>query len=292
MEECCAFRGLWEKQEIYPPLPCRPYAPRMTDWKTPPDMQERDVASLWARMDVLEDAVLRVVDDEQRDPLFKILTALVTIMAVLQRRILRDERWNRRCARKREMLGLGADGRPTGASEAMRMNMCDRMGGVGALERWQDRARARLEGAGLADGGGSDDGGPASSAGTWKGGREPEEGRQAPERKTVQEFALPRLPSAGGRRRRRGGARSPARHETPIAVWPCEVMPERFRREWWEEAEPTAYRQRNTTRHTSSRHAFNGHVPGKHKPHRGKFPKNRSAIYPGADDCERKRAPP
>ena len=256
-EECCAFRGLRNKREINPPPARVPYACRMTDWKAPPQQGERDTEALWARMGVLEDAVLRVVDDERRDPLFRVLAALAAMMATLQRRILRDERWNRRVRRKAHML----DG------EAMRMNMCDRLGGEGPLQRWQDKAQARFEKLRLADGGGSDDGGPASSAGTWKGGREPEEGRQAPEREAVREFALPRLPSVGGRRRRRGGVRSPVRFETPIAVWPCEVMPERFRQEWWKTTRPLQQGQR----HTSNRR----------KPHRRKFPENSRGVYPG-----------
>ena len=209
-------------------------------------MQERDVAPLWARMGVLEDAVLEVVGDERRDPFFKLLAALVAMIAALQRRILREERWNRRLARKRYMLG----------GEAMRMNMCDRLGGVGALERWEARARARLAGAGLAGGGDSQEGGPTSSAGTWEEGVWKKK-REVPGKEVAREFALPRLPSAGVRRRRRGGVRSPARHETPIAVWPCEVMPERFRREWWRRPRLG----QDTRRHT--------------------FPERRAAAYPG-----------
>jgi len=169
---------------------------------------------------------LRVVEDESGDAGFSLLSLIVGWMAILQRRIGVAERWNRRAARKREML----------ASEALRMNMCDRLGGIGALEAWEERARLALSyGKQAGDpvirrGDGNSLGGEASSPRTARcvaGGTPSEE-----------EFALPRTPGRGARRMSTRIVRAAWKHETPIPVWPCEVMPERFAREWWPERAP------------------------------------------------------
>ena len=312
-------------RKIYPPPALRPYASRMTDWRTPPTEGFRDTASLLARMEGLEARALEIAGDEARDPGFLVIAALVKMMLALQGVIHAAERWNRRLARKREML----------AGKALRMNMCDRLGGVGALERWEAWARERLAGAGLADRGSTRDGdsGMRRDDGEGEGlegeGREGEglegeredNGRtslphhissprrrravqaagsfESGERGLVREFALPRLPHAGMQRRRKpGGARAPARHETPIAVWPCEVMPERFAREWWRTPGP---------RHGAGKHRTHTPESNRHKPARSTrdLPHLRAKAGaakvggPGSNMgtnhggcCERGRAPP
>ena len=304
LEKCSVFRELAEKREIYPPPAVYPHYARMThlrghDWRVPPEEGEREVGSLWARVGRVEDAVLRVVEDVRRDPGFVILAGLAALLGVLQGRALRAERWNRRLARKREMLG----------SEALRMNMCDRLGGVAALEAWEVRAKARLAGvgrnkAGLVNGDCTREGDPAACTAHLRrdDGREESDREESNEDATpslhpspsprrrpgspegvehrvIKEFALPRLPRAGGRRRRKGGRRGAARHETPSAGWPCEVMPERFRREWWEVPE----RGRGGD---GGQATFRKRTPNRHIAHRSKFPENARGVYPGPPTSE------
>jgi len=197
----------------------------MTDWCEPPTDEDRDVAPLLAKMERVEGLALRVVEDESGDPGFTLLAMIVGWIAVLQQRICAAERWNRRAARKKEMLG----------SEGLRMNMCDRLGGVGALERWERRARVALSFSSQA-------GDPAAAQRAHRrddGKRDnhttptPSPRRMPGSPEGVREFALARLPGRGVRRVTKRTLRAAPRYETPIPVWPCEVMPERFAREWW-----------------------------------------------------------
>jgi len=189
------------------------------------------------------------------DPLFKLLGLLVGWIAILQKRIGVAERWNRRAARKREML----------ASEALRMNMCDRLGGAEALERWEARAKLALlftrqagDPAAAQRAHRRDDGKDGqhyragSSATSDRRSDVPFGTAWSPQRRPgspskVQEFALARLPGRGVRRVMTRIVRAAPRYETPIPVWPCEVMPERFAREWWRETpEGQGKRNKNT----------------------------------------------
>ena len=171
---------------------------------------------------------MRVVEDERNDPCYKLLSLIVGWMAILQRRIGVAERWNRRAARKKAML----------SSEALRMNMCDRLGGVGALERWEERARLALLSSRRAR-----DPAAAQRAHRRDDGKEGKRANPTPSSKRRPgssesvEFALARMPGRGVRRVTKRIVRAAPRHETPIPVWPCEVMPERFAREWWREGE-------------------------------------------------------
>ena len=197
----------------------------MTTWKTPPETESENTAPLFAKMARVEGLALAVVEDEVRDPSFKLLSLIVGWMAVLQRRIGVAERWNRRSARKKAML----------SSEALRMNMCDRLGGVGALERWEARAKVALA---LAK---SQHCRAGSSATSDRRSDVPFGTAPSPQRTPgspdgVREFALAKLPGRGIRKVTTRIVRAAPKHETPIPVWPCEVMPERFAREWWRAA--------------------------------------------------------
>jgi len=237
----------------------------MKDLKTPPTHEDHDTAPLFAKMERVEGLALRVVEDEG-DAGFGLLSLIVGWMAILQRRIGVTERWNRRAKRKREML----------ASEALRMNMCDRLGGVEALERWEERARLALSfGKQAGDPGFRRDDGKdgqhcraGSSATSDRRSDVPFGTAPSPRRKPgspsgVREFALARLPGRGVRRVTTRIVRAAPRYETPIPVWPCEVMPERFEREWWREA-PEG--QSQTNKNTDA------------------FPEFGSAKYPGAGE--------
>jgi len=237
---------------IHPLREC-PYAGRMSNWKTPPETEGEDTAPLFAKMERVEGLALRVVEDESRDAGFSLLSLIVGWMAVLQKRIGVAERWNRRAKRKREML----------ASEALRMNMCDRLGGIRALERWEVRAKLALSFSRQAG-----DPAAAQRAHRRNDGKKESQTNPAPSprrrpgsQEGVREFALARLPGRGVRRVTTRIVRAAPKHETPIPVWPCEVMPERFAREWWK-AEPEG----------QSRSNKNTDV----------FPENRSAVYPGS----------
>jgi len=210
---------------IHPLCGC-PYAGRMSSWKTPPEETTEDTAPLFAKMARVEGLALRVVDDERGDPSFNLLSLIVGWIAILQKRIGVAERWNRRAARKREMLG----------SEALRMNMCDRLGGVGALERWEERAKLAQSQHCRAGSSATSDRRSDVPFGTA-----PSPQRRPGSPEGVREFALPRMPSAGTRKVTTRSVRAAARYETPIPVWPCEVMPERFAREWWKEAPEKAH---------------------------------------------------
>jgi len=221
----------------------------MKAWKTPPTHEDHDTAPLFAKMERVEGLALRAVEDEG-DVSFSLLSLIVGWMAILQKRIGVAERWNRRAARKREML----------ASEALRMNMCDRLGGVEALERWEERARQALSSTRQAGDPGlrRDDGFNQESPTPT-----PSPRRKPGSPEGVREFALARLPGRGVRRVAARFVLAALKHETPIPVWPCEVMPERFKREWWKGApEGQGKRNKNTDA----------------------FPKNRSAVYPGSRD--------
>jgi len=245
----------------------------MSNWKTPPEETTEDTAPLFAKMERVEGLALRVVEDERGDPSFNLLSLIVGWMAILQKRIGVAERRARRVKRKREML----------ASEALRMNMCDRLGGVGALERWERRAKLALSFTRQA-------GDPAAAQRAYrrddgKDGQHCRAGSSAtsdrrsdvpfgtassPQRRPgspseVREFALARLPGRGVRRVTTRIVRAAPKYETPIPVWPCEVMPERFDREWWREA-PEAQSKTNTCKDA--------------------FPENRSAVYPESREGE------
>ena len=219
----------------------------MKDLKTPPTHEDHDTAPLFAKMERVEGLALRVVEDEG-DAGFGLLSLIVGWMAILQKRIGVAERWARRAKRKRELL----------ASEALRMNMCDRLGGVEALERWEERARVALAQSQHCRAG--------SSATSDRRSDVPCGTASSPQRRPgspegVREFALARLPSAGTRKVTTRSVRAAPRYETPIPVWPCEVMPERFEREWWKAA-PEGQSKTNTCEDA--------------------FPENRSAVYPGS----------
>jgi len=212
----------------------------MKSWKTPPPVEHHDTAPLFAKIERVEGLALRVVEDEG-DAGFSLLSLIVGWMAILQRRIGVAERWNRRAARKKAMLG----------SEALRMNMCDRLGGVGALERWERRAKLALTYSRQAGDPAAaqrayrrDDGkdGQHCRAGSFATsdrrsdvpfGTTPSPQRRPGSPEGVQEFSLARLPGRGVRKVTTRIVRAAPRYETPIPVWPCEVMPERFAREWW-----------------------------------------------------------
>jgi len=239
---------------IHPLAECA-YALRISSWKTPREEKTEDTAPLFAKMARVEGLALRVVEDERNDPGFRLLSLIVGWMAILQRRIGVAERWARRAARKREML----------ASEALRMKMCDRLGGVGALERWEERAKLALTFSRQA-------GDPAAAQRAYRRDDGKKENQtnatSSPRQKPgspdgVREFALARLPGCGVRRVATRNVRAAPRHETPIPVWPCEVMPERFAREWWKAA-PEGPSQ--TNKNTDA------------------FPEFGSAKYPGAGE--------
>jgi len=225
-------------------------------------------------MERLEALSLEVVDDAEGDPGFVLLDRLVGWMVALQGFILCSERWNRRVQRKRAVLGDGeARGKLGGG-----------LGGGGALERGEVRARERWrearEGMRKAPASARDEGDPGLRRDDGKSKDDDNEhhasasssSRRRPgspegERKPS-EFMLARLPSRTKAKRhtRRSVGRSAARYETPIPVWPCEVMPERFVREWWKEAKPRGARSRQETK--------------------SKFPEGRVAGYPGPPDGE------
>jgi len=205
----------------------------MKTWKAPPKADVHDTAPLFAKMERVEGLALRVVEDEG-DAGFGLLSLIVGWMAILQKRILVAERWNRRAARKKAMLG----------SEALRMNMCDRLGGVGALERWEAKARVALAQGQHCRAG--------SSATSDRRSDLPFGTASSPQRtpgspSKAREFALARLPGRGMRKVKTQILRASPRYEAPIPVWPCEVMPERFVREWWR-ASPKAQTETNKTK--------------------------------------------
>jgi len=182
------------------------------------------------------------------DPSFNLLSLIVGWIAILQKRIGVAERWNRRAARKREML----------SSEALRMNMCDRLGGVGALERWEERAKLAQSQHCRAGSSATSDRRSDVPFGTAP------SPRQTPEAPPVaREFALARLPERGVRKITTRIVRAGSKYETPIPVWPCEVMPERFAREWWKAAPNT---HSKTNKNTDA------------------FPEFREAKYPGSGE--------
>jgi len=224
----------------------------MKSWKTPPEETTEDTAPLFAKMARVEGLALRVVEDERNDPGYKLLSLIVGWMAILQKRIGVAERWNRRAARKKAML----------ASEALRMNMCDRLGGVGALERWEVRARLALSFTRQAGDPGLRRDDSRKEKQTTPA---PSPRRRPGSPSGVLEFTLARLPGNGVRKVATRIVRAAPRHETPIPVWPCEVMPERFEREWWREA-PEAQSKTNTCKDA--------------------FPENRSAVYSGSREGE------
>jgi len=193
----------------------------MKDWKTPPTVEHHDTAPLFAKMERVEGLALRVVEDEG-DAGFGLLSLIVGWIAVLQKRIGVAERWNRRSARKKAMLG----------SEALRMNMCDRLGGMGALERWEERAKLAKSQHCRAGSSATSDRRSDVPFGTAP---SPQRTPGSPE--GVREFALPRMLGRGVRKVTKRIVRAAPKFETPIPVWPCEVMPERFVREWWREGE-------------------------------------------------------
>jgi len=211
---------------IHPQGGC-PYAFRMRTWKTSPEETTEDTAPLFAKMARVEGLALRVVEDERGDPSFNLLSLIVGWMAILQKRIGVAERRNRRSARKKAML----------SSEALRMNMCDRLGGVEALERWEERARLALA---LAKSQHCRAGSSATSdrRSDVPFGTAPSPQRTPGSPSKAREFALARLPGRGMRKVKTQILRASPRYETPIPVWPCEVMPERFAREWWTTPKP------------------------------------------------------
>jgi|GEM_PF-866975 len=258
---------------IHPHLEC-PYAGRMTNWKTPPEEKAEDTAPLFAKMARVEGLALTVVEDEVGDASFKLLSLIVGWMATLQKRIGVAERWARRAQRKKAML----------ASEALRINMCDRLGGVGALERWEARAKLALSFSRQAGDPAAaqrahrrDDGkdGQHCRAGSFATsdrrsdvpfGTAPSPQRRPGSPEGVREFALARLPGRGVRKVTTRIVRAAPKHETPILVWPCEVMPERFAREWWLEAAPEGRSQ--TNKNTDA------------------FPESAAGKYPGSREEE------
>ena len=209
------------------------------------------------------------------DPSFKLLNLIVGWMAILQKRIGVAERWARREARKKTML----------ASEALRMNMCDRLGGVEALERWEARAKLALSFSRRAGDPAaaqrahrrddSKDGQHCRAGSSAKSDRRsdvpfgtaPSPQRRPGSPEGVREFALARLPGRGVRRVTTRIVRAAPSYETPIPVWPCEVMPERFAREWWT-ATPEVQTETNKPKNA--------------------FPEFDSAKYPGSREEEHK----
>ena len=184
-----------------------------------------------AKMERLEGMAVRVVEDEVGDADFSLLSLIASWMLVLETRIVAALQWNRRCARKREVL----------ENDGLRRELTDTLGGMDALEAWEERAGLALTSSRQAgdpglrwddgDGQGEPDPRPLASS------------RRRPGSPSEREFALARMPGRGARRMgaRRVGAgrvgarrtRGPKRYETPISIWPCELMPERFARKWW-----------------------------------------------------------
>ena len=142
------------------------------------------------------------------------------------------------------------------------MNMCDRLGGVGALERWEERARERFVTEVRRDGSRS----RINRDTVFR-----ESGKGAVGRKDLKmrEFALPRMPGRGVRKVTTRIVRAAPKHEMPIPVWPCEVLPERFDREWWREAAPGAHSRPDMTTDA--------------------FPEGAASDYAGARDGEHDR---